>query len=298
MRSRSRMMFGSPVYERLAGEILNVRVNFEHDARELELSCEKRPSWAICAERELQRADLHLGRWEIESGWDAVHAARRFHLANPARRDRLAREAIALRREAEKVGGWRGKTILDLLEDRKVTSPDGQMDAEAILDALGHRDHASQNTWFKITLRRRHLVSLFVLAALLIAFCVILSALHALDPYLGKTAQVLMTVLFGTLGGVVSVARSMVAGDVAARIPAQQIGAFVVWMRPILGAAAALVVIASWKAAVDEGVLASVAAQPPTAAGLAFLAGFSERFLVGTLARLSRDADTEAGPKQ
>ncbi len=41
-----------------------------------------------------------------------------------------------------------------------------------------------------------------------------------------------------------SVAQSLVAQDISDRIPTQQVGALVIWMRPGIGAAAALVVFA------------------------------------------------------
>jgi hypothetical protein len=48
-------------------------------------------------------------------------------------------------------------------------------------------------------------------------------------------------ILAGILGAGVSVAQSLLSTDVSAKIPAQQIGSFLVWMRPAIGAAAALV---------------------------------------------------------
>jgi hypothetical protein len=285
-----RYLFGSPSHDRLVGEIEAIRADIEHDLANAGTMVVM-PPWAGSACNSLRRASELLKRWEIENAWDAVHAARRFQMSNPDNPLRLENEAVALRLEAEKVPGWRGKTMLKLLgneADKVIGNPDHQL---KIIEAMRHRDNSSQNTWFKIMLRRRHLLRLFTFAWTAVIACLSLSAVGCFTLYLGSFNQVLMAALFGAMGSVVSVAKDLVADTVSARIPAQQIGAFVVWMRPGLGAAAALVVVAGWKANVDAQVLQGVAKQPSIAVGLAFLAGFSEHLLVGSLDRISRDSD-------
>jgi hypothetical protein len=96
-------------------------------------------------------------------------------------------------------------------------------------------------------------------------------------------------VLFGAVGAALSVAQSLIV--LGAKIPAQQIGAFVLWVRPAIGAAAALVVLALLRA--NDGLHlfgAGVSDEPAIVGVLALFAGYSEHFIVGTLACLSRRA--------
>lgn len=95
-------------------------------------------------------------------------------------------------------------------------------------------------------------------------------------------------ILFGALGAALSVAQSLITLDISAKIPAQQIGAFVVWMRPAIGAAAALVVLALLRANEHVHLLSEVAVKPPIIDVFALLAGYSERFIVGALGTLEQ----------
>lgn len=206
---------------------------------------------------------------------------------NPQGLDRLQRYAVTLRREATaKIGGWRGKAIADLLCDA-----DGELipitdkNAMSVIDAIALRDDDSQNTWYKIMLRRRHLRSLFALLCTIIGVTVALAWQRpGLGDYLGGLHQVIVVILFGALGAALSVAQSLIALEISAKIPSQQIGAFVVWMRPVIGAAAALVVLALLRANQQLHLLGgNLADNPPIVGVLALLAGYSERFIVGAL---------------
>jgi hypothetical protein len=95
----------------------------------------------------------------VHASWDAALAGQRAILTNPQALDRVQRAAVALRREASaKIGGWHGKAIADLLCDANgELIPVSDKDAMRVIDAIALRDDASQNTWLKILLRRRHL---------------------------------------------------------------------------------------------------------------------------------------------
>jgi len=226
----------------------------------------------------------------VHAGWGAALAGQRAILTNPQALDRVQRAAVALRREAAaKIDGWRGKVIADLLGDA-----DGELttvsdkDAMRVIDAIALRDDASQNTWYKIMLRRRHLRSLFALLCVAIAVTVALAWRPGLGEYLGSLQQVVAVILFGALGAALSVAQSLIALDISAKIPAQQIGAFVVWMRPAIGAAAALVVLALLRANEHLHLLGGFADNPAIVGVFALLAGYSERFIVGALGTLEQ----------
>src|SRR5207249_3683747 len=111
-----------------------------------------------------------------------------------------------------------------------------------VIEAIALRDDSFNTTYFKILLRRRSLMQLFLLLLVAIAVTIVLSALGALPEPLAETSILIAVVLFGALGASVSVAQGLLTLDLTAKIPAQQLGSFVVWMRPTIGAAAALLV--------------------------------------------------------
>jgi hypothetical protein len=151
------------------------------------------------------------------------------------------RTASRLRRETEKVTGWRAKAISDLICDKKgrLRNIDSQSEIFRVADALGLRDDLHTTAYFKIALRRRHLVNLFLLLLFAIAGCLLTWPVDFL-PKTGGRLGLAMIIFTGMLGAGVSVALSLMSTDASEKIPAQQIGSFLVWMRPAIGAATAL----------------------------------------------------------
>ncbi len=289
MRARLRRLVRSPERDRLAVYLVEAWTDLDRELHRCGGAAVDEP-WARTARILLLQAEAALARFDVHAGWDAALAGQRAVLTNPKALDRLQRVAIALRREAAaKIGGWRGKAIADLLCDAKgelITVSD--KDAMRVIDAIALRDDDSQNTWYKIMLRRRHLRSLFALLNVTIGVTMVLAWRPGLGDYLGSLQQVVAVVLFGALGAALSVAQSLIALDISAKFPAQQIGAFVVWMRPAIGAAAALVVLALLRANEHLHLLGEFAVNPAIIGVFALLAGYSERFIVGALGTLEQ----------
>jgi uncharacterized membrane protein len=162
-----------------------------------------------------------------------------------------------------------------------------------VIDAVALRDDFTQNTWFKIVLRRRHLFSLFVILLVALFLVLVLSWTGFLPDFLGNINQLSVVILFGVLGAAVSVAQSLIHQDVSERIPMQHLGALVVWMRPGIGAAASLVVFALLHANEHLHFFALSTTQPSVIAVFSFIAGYSERFIVGALEQISQTAVKE-----
>jgi hypothetical protein len=112
------------------------------------------------------------------------------------------------------------------------TSPQTDEPEKAcVIAALDLRDDRYHTNYFKILMRRRHLFQLFLILWISITLCLILSYFKFLPPPLNGTKLVAAVVLFGVLGACLSVAQGLLAANVSNKIPAQQIGSFVVWMR-------------------------------------------------------------------
>ena len=289
LRARLRRLVRSPEGDRLAANLVEAWTDLDRELHRCGAAAVDEP-WARTARILLLQAEAALARFDVHAGFGAALAGQRAILTNPQALDRVRRVAVTLRREAAaKIDGWRGKAIADLLCDANgdlITVSEN--DAMRVIDAIALRDDDSQNTWYKIMLRRRHLRSLFALLCVTIGVTVVLAWRPGLGEYLGTLRQVVAVILFGALGAALSVAQSLITLDISAKIPAQQIGAFVVWMRPAIGAAAALVVLALLRANEHLHVLGGFALNPAIIGVFALLAGYSERFIVGALGTLEQ----------
>lgn len=285
--------FGSPEYERLAGAIKETRINLEHDGP---YDAVEQSDWKAAADKFLDQAESDLNAWNIQQGWIALAAAQRFMLLNLKKRHRVLRAGLVLRREADKVTGWRADAIADLLDGIDELCETAEDVDERVIDAIALRDDSANTTYFKILLRRRSLFQLFLLLWSGVFICTGLSALGVLPAPFNNVQHVAAVIVFGILGATLSVALGLLRADVSAKIPAQQIGSFIVWMRPAIGAAAALVAFALLHANTKLHILNTTTFDPndfSVIAVIAFVAGFSERFIVGAIERISKLSDKE-----
>jgi len=304
VRELSHRIFGSPERDRLASAITEAWIDLDRqiqkatDADRSQLTA----PWVRAAYRLLLDADRHLAALNLQSGWSSLEAALRVILLNAHEVGRTERAAVALRHEADKIGGWRAKAIKELIctDDGKVRPDLNTAEGRSrVADALAIRDDFFNTTYFKITLLRRHLFQLFLLIWFAVLACLVLSDCATMPPPLNDPKLLSAVVLFGILGAVVSLARSLMSTDVSAKIPAQQIGAFLVWMRPGIGAAMALISLVLLEANAALKLLDLSSFDPRNRAVVmfvAFAAGFSERFIVGAIERVLGDKESKAGP--
>jgi uncharacterized membrane protein len=281
----------SPDDERLAGAVAQTWLTLDHQIQSGGRLVPSAP-WARTALRLLLQAEACLASRDLDTGWIALMAAQRAMLEDPADPQRILRVATTLRREANKVTGWRAKAIEDLLCDN-----DGELlpgltkEPQRVIDALALRDDQAHTISFRIRLRRRHLLQLFTVLCLGVALCLILSYFGLMSEPFNDTKQVASVILFGTLGAGLSVSQGLLTAGVAERIPAQQIGAFMVWMRPTIGAVAALVAFAILHANSSLRIFAWNTSDPVVVNVISFAAGFSERFITGAIERISLAGD-------
>jgi hypothetical protein len=294
-----RRLIGLPERDRLTNFITETWADFDREvhngknapAAEKKLgACAVTEPWARSAYQLLLRAESRIANRNIEQGWAAALAAQRAILSKPNNWQRLERTATVLRHEAErKITGWREKAIRDLICDSngKLIKVDNEERAMRVLDAVALRDDFSQNNWFKIVLRRRYLFTLCMILWSVIFLVLACSSAKILPDFLWDTKVLITVVLFGFLGAVVSVAQSLMAKDVSDRIPVQRLGASDVWMRPGIGAAASLIVLVLLHANKHFNIFTQFAIEPQVIVVLSLVAGYSERFIVGALDRIS-----------
>jgi len=290
-RALLRRVFGSPDYDRLSGEIAQTWIDLDRQVQAAGPGALTEP-WTRAAYRLLLQAESDLRARRLHEGWNALLAAQRALLASSPEPASVKRAAIILRREEDKISGWRAKAIADLIGDPRVKFSKKEELTYAkrmrVIEAMCIRDDQNRTMYLKIALRRQHLFHLFLLVWLGIGLCLLLSFLHLAPPPLASARQVAVVVLFGVLGATVSVAQSLMATDVSAKIPAQQIGSFLVWMRPGIGAAAALIALALLQAPEVFKIFNWTSSNPAVVAIVAFAAGYSERFIIGAIERISQ----------
>jgi len=253
-------------------------------------------AWKEAAALYLDRARAHLRSRNYHEGWISLQAAERLVLAN-SDDETIELAAIELRHEAAKVAGWRADAIEDLICNQQGELRENiAAQRWRVIRAAALRDDQFQTNYFKIQLRRNHLFRLFLLLLASIVITLLLSSCEILPAPFNNIGTMTGVVLFGVLGASLSVARGLLVADISARIPAQQIGAFVIWMRPAIGAAAALISFVLLNAKVFK--LFDWDPQQPTIIfTVAIVAGYSERFIVGAIEKIADGEDSRDDKK-
>jgi 8-oxo-dGTP pyrophosphatase MutT (NUDIX family) len=190
-------------------------------------------AWVHAVEDQLKNVQQYLGRKDIEGGWYCLHSARRlaiFGLDGPEIADR----ARILREESRKLSSWRGKAVL------KILSPDNEVTATRLEEALALRDEYAGNQYHKIWLMGDQLglllwISLGALVLLLLTLRTVPVNTSIWDYRLVATV-----LLVGVLGAGFSAAQSLIAGTGGNRIPERVANHFVTIARTFFGATAAL----------------------------------------------------------
>ena len=290
-----RWFWNSQNWGRLDGAIKDAAITLAQCGAEAQ-----KEEWRPTADQHLKQAREYLAAGNFQQGWVSLQSAHRAMLLNSKVPEGLQLAAIELRREADRVSGWRAKAIADLICDEKGDLRTDIFTGPArmrVINALALRDDQFQTNYFKILLRRRHLFWLFLLLLTGIAASLLLSYFDILPPPFNKVELMAGVVLFGVLGAALSVARGLLRADVSAKIPAQQIGSFVIWMRPAIGAAAALISFVFLNAKVIR-LFDWDTTSPTIIFTVAIVSGFSERFIVGAIERIADGTDKAGGDKK
>ena len=282
-RTTKLWFWNSQERERLDGAIKDTEIALAQNGIEA-----KKEDWWPTAEQHLKLARDYLDRGNLQQGWVSLQMVHRAMLLDSKNPDGLQLAAIKLRREVVKISGWRAKAITDLICDDNGDLRTDLFSVHSqwrVIGALELRDDQFQTNYFKIALRRQHLRWLFLLVLTSIAASLLLSFFDILPDPFNKVELMVGVVLFGVLGAALSVARGLLGADISAKIPAQQIGSFVIWMRPAIGAAAALISFVFLNANALR-----FFDWDPTSPTIIFMvavvSGFSERFIVGAIEKI------------
>lgn len=270
-------LFGSPQYDRLKNALDEYEINLQHRIARQPFVAES--PWANAARTCLRRARQALKESLFDSGWQHLHTAQSLEIwVYTDDEVQTARQAAC--REATKLTRWRRETVESLLCSKTDSEnpKSGELQRRELYQARLIRNEEFNNLYHKIRVRARSLkVAFFVLAMIVLAAPLLARVFRIQTPNWKMLAAV---EFFGVLGAALSVASSLTRSSVDATIPQQVLGSVVTWMRPAIGAGAAL---ASYLFLTAGLISVLKPASTLTALVIAFVAGFSERFIAGAV---------------
>jgi 8-oxo-dGTP pyrophosphatase MutT (NUDIX family) len=259
--------------------------------------------WVACANQSLGQAESALAWRKSDPAWNALHDAERFLVFGMSDSELCAR-AITLESEARKKGGgWRGEAIATLfatvsLPDLVKLKPSDPFDKEGrvqlqrvVAESLAILREGGQNTYHRLDLIRSHLRLLVVVCSILVGGVLLGSYWF---PKQGPLSfdRLLAISLSGAFGAMVS-AMYQLSRLSDMKIPEVRLTKSITWGRLVIGAVSALFVYF----VLQSGIIALIKAgnNEPLwpAMVLGFIAGFSERFVLKTVAEISGTTERE-----
>lgn len=242
----------------------------------------------------LGKADKAADEGRINEGWGHLHEAERLQVTffdGPE----LEATVLDLRKEAadsKKFRAWRRNAILQHLSTeggRKVTAADVQ-------HALRLRTEHFDNVYDKID-ETLSWVQFASTAVVLLLVALLFGGGMGWFPLGADSLRLLGTaIVMGALGGALSTGLTLAQAEPRKPIPDTVFAGAVTAFRPILGGAAAAVTFVFLKAGLLDFLTEGVAENVWLVASFAFLAGFSERWFLGIIDKLTKDRE-EAGDK-
>jgi 8-oxo-dGTP pyrophosphatase MutT (NUDIX family) len=250
--------------------------------------------WVSCVQRSVESALNGLKSNNVDTAWGAVHDAERFMVfaMSPVE---LVTKAASLSAETQgKLKGWRSSAtkqlfapidIDQLMKGPASMSPEHRVLLQQVLvETLEVLHGYSDNTYHRMRLVGKQLNWLVIVCAILLTITFTLSYLYApnLDLSFGNLISI---ALAGAFGGVVS-AMYQLSRIGQAKIPEALLDGLITSGRPLVGAASALFLYAVLKSQIITLVDPS---QITLVSGivLGFVAGFSEQYVLGTVAKLA-----------
>ena len=275
--------------------------------------------WADSAGCALETAEAAMNRGDLDGGWGALHDAKRFLVFGMNDAELLARASTLEAETRMKLKGWRLKATnklfalitpakwlkescspKDATASENATTPEGATspkDATSLKDE--HRTLVRHVVVESLSILNAHSDNLYHRLGLvglqlnyLVGWCGFLIGVVLLGAYLfvepGSTfdwGHLTAVALAGALGGVVS-AMFQLSRVGEAKIPDALMHGLITSGRPLVGAASALFIYAVMHSRLISLIDAS---EVSLKAGLVlgFVAGFSEQFVLGTVAKVT-----------
>lgn len=242
-----------------------------------------------------QVVQVAMARWSEgrhDAAWSALKAVDR-ELVDRLDAPSLAFERSRVLKEAQdKLGGWRLATIEECLKEDLGCDEGGTPEslasnvkaARRVLD--GHLDNVHlRERLLKGHVQGAGVVLLLVLLGLVVVLGVLAWtewAVDGLDPF-SNLADFCLVAALGAFGAAVSGVVRFVARDVSLGIPRLKAERTLIWLRPLVGAAAAVVVVA----VLLSGLAGLEVTNDASLLVYALVSGFSEALVSRTVAKVT-----------
>ena len=249
-----------------------------------------------------------MNRGDLDGGWGALHDAKRFMVFGMKDAELLARASTLEAETKTKLKGWRLKATSKLFAHVKpgelLKDPSALKDGRrplvqhAVVESLSILNEHSDNLYHRLGLVGLQLNYLVYLCGFLIGV-VLLGAYLFVEPGSAYDWGHLSAIaVAGALGGVVS-AMFQLSRVGEAKIPDALMHGLITSGRPLVGAASALFIYAVMQSGLIS-LINSSEVSLKTGLVLAFVAGFSEQFVLGAVAKVAGkdrgDSSTGGGP--
>ena len=261
-----------------------------------------KPSWVCIVEGLLQKAK-DVESISVDRAWTFLHEAERFSIYDLDESELLPRITSAKVEAKEKLSNWRKKAVFALLEKDaqpklEEEAPDSDLVVlkrhqnalvEAMLALQGHYN----NMYHRVDLAASQLQVLVVWVCCLIPAIILYFTgfYFSQTPY--REASLPWTLggaaLFGALGAVLTAAFQLSRAS-QKQIPESILTGIITSGRPLIGAASAIFVVV----VIHSGLIALVNEKTvilTTYLAVAFVAGFSEHFVIKTAGAVGGDKD-------
>jgi 8-oxo-dGTP pyrophosphatase MutT (NUDIX family) len=291
-------------YHRLAGSLLAYRTELEQRKCASNGNKQIQECWATSAIKLISDAEKALNSGDIDEAWKCFHAAQRMELFS-LNYDQLVVKATVIRNEADKIGSWRKRAILELLNPASITSaallppaitqPDAII--EKVLQAALLRDESYDNQAHKDSLWKEH-IRFLAYAALIVGFTMILCKLLnvVLKPVINQNTLLLIhSPLFGMLGAIFSAALKLQVGTHSSRIPELLNTRILTTLRIFIGGISAIALYLFINSQFVSNLFTLDPLKSPsylyTFYFIMFVAGFSERLVLKAINTVNKDSD-------
>lgn len=229
-----------------------------------------------------------LSRKDASNAWNYIQEAELLllHAMEDAAWRAKARQICI--EAAEKIPSWRQKQIGALLGTADAIRAD--IVREDVVAAAKIRNEHYQTQFYRISLRR---VNFNILAFLLVLFiATVVGTVLAIDisQPTAMWQKVLVSLEFGALGACLSMAYTLTATPVNSKIPDHMVGFYITVIRLAIGATAALVALMLLNSTLLTNVFSEeFLTSPYSYIIIAFIAGFSERWVVSVIDLVAND---------
>ncbi len=266
--------------QRLETELQSLRTELDH------VRTDGADPWQAAGRAVLDHAERCLQDAQVDSAWAALKTAERM-LLHTFDAEQLGAEADAARVEGEaKLTGWRRDAVTQLLGQR---DDDGVITPVAVADVVKARetiDEHADNVFRKLRFLRRAVLRTSILLALVLGLLGVVMALGWIpdgalpdNSPLSSWRLLLVVMVLGALGALLSSAIELRDADRKISVPDLRINDTLMWMRPVVGAAGAVIVIVVLQSGLDGAVTVTDVGILPVAVA----AGFTERLVTKTV---------------